>query len=217
MQYLKDLPPGTIYPHLLDGIKDAAEREIRAYANFREGDVIRNAETPALAAVLVEKFAEGMTKAFHIAGIDTDVAQVADVLVRNIDPDFEKHKIARWAARPADLSTTPVLAVSNDLRSTVERGLELLALCLRLQSQQDGIDRPAPFVVDKSKVNDEFARNISEASVYHSSLLKLMPMAQRLTALGRALEAKNRVAVDYGDDYAEVAIAYLEKHIGESA
>lgn len=41
----------------------------------------------------------------QIVGIDTNVIQVADKLVRIIDPDFEAHKAERWKARPADLLT----------------------------------------------------------------------------------------------------------------
>lgn len=41
----------------------------------------------------------------------------------------------------------------------INRGIELLALCQTLQSEKDGVDRPAPFAIDKSKTLDQFARD----------------------------------------------------------
>jgi hypothetical protein len=103
MPNLKDLPANTIWPHLLDAIHDDLEKEIHDYAHARQADVARNAETATLAAVLVDKYAAGMAKALDIVGVDSSVMQIADALVREIDPNFEAHREARWKARPADL------------------------------------------------------------------------------------------------------------------
>ena len=86
MQYLKELPAGTIWPHLIGAIKSAAENEVREYANSRASDVKRGAETPELAAAFIDKFAAGMAKALHVVGIDADVTRIADAGVREIDP-----------------------------------------------------------------------------------------------------------------------------------
>jgi hypothetical protein len=36
-----------------------------------------------------------------------------------------------------------------DRTKEIERGIELLTLCQALQSEKDGVDRPAPFQIDK--------------------------------------------------------------------
>lgn len=102
-EHLKDLPGNAIWPHLIDAIRREVETDIRDYARSRQADVARNAETAALAATLVEKYAEGLAKALFIVGIDTNITQIADALVREIDPDFEANKKARWNAHPAVL------------------------------------------------------------------------------------------------------------------
>ena len=81
--------------------------EVRSYADGRMSDVSRGAETPELAAVLLEKFGWGMSRAAHIIGVDSGLMAEIDRLAREIDPDFEAHRASRWAARPASLSTTP--------------------------------------------------------------------------------------------------------------
>jgi hypothetical protein len=105
MNHLKDLPAGTIWPHLLDAIEHDVIQDIRMYAQDRATDVARGAETPELAALLVDKYCEGMTKALHIAGLESAVRAEGDRLVREIDPDFDAHRKSRWAARPASLTT----------------------------------------------------------------------------------------------------------------
>ena len=203
MKFLKELPQGLVWPHLIEAIKAAAETELRDYAAGRSADVERGAETPALAATLVDKFAVGMAMALEIVGIDTEITRISDSLVREIDPSFERHRAARWAAHPAGLAFG--IAPSSDVAATVERGVALLALCQKLQSQADGVDRP--------KILDSFAGEISEAITFHYSLLKLLPMALKLADIGRALHAKQLVTVDYGDDYAEAALAYLSQQL----
>lgn len=101
-----------------------------------------------------------------------------------------------------------------DLRATVDRGVELLTLCQKLQSLSDGVDRPVPFSIDKSKTLDAFARDIGEAITYHQTLRKLVPMSERLAEVGRALETKKLVTVIGGEDYAEVALRYFERQSG---
>ena len=46
----------------------------------------------------------------------------------------------------------------------INKGIELLELCHRLQSEKDGIDRPAPGVIDKTKTLDQFAKDISNSA-----------------------------------------------------
>ncbi|MGH9159618.1 MAG: hypothetical protein ACRD2X_06490 [Vicinamibacteraceae bacterium] len=98
MNHLKELPPGTIWPHLLEAIERDVIEEIRLYAQGRARDVARGAETPELAALLVDKYCQGMAKALHIAGVDSAVRAEGERLVREIDPEFDAHRESRWAA-----------------------------------------------------------------------------------------------------------------------
>jgi hypothetical protein len=79
--------------------------EIRSYADGRKSDVARGAETPALAALLVEKYGEGMAKTLHLLGQDDgDLVRVIDELVREIDLQYPKHRQYRFQGRPVALS-----------------------------------------------------------------------------------------------------------------
>lgn len=93
--------------------------------------------------------------------------------------------------------------------SQVEKGVELLKLCHRLQTEKDGVDRPAPLAIDKSKALDEFTRSVNESITYMVALYRLLPMDDRLSELGRKLEADGKITVNYGGDYSEAALNYL--------
>jgi hypothetical protein len=73
MQILKDLPPGTIWPHLLEAIEVNVLSDLRSYAQSKQNDVERGADTPDLAALLVDKYCEGLAVALRIAGIDSSL------------------------------------------------------------------------------------------------------------------------------------------------
>lgn len=96
-------------------------------------------------------------------------------------------------------------------KEQVDRGIELLAHCQKLQSEKDGIDRPDLWVMDKSKVLDDFAMDISNAAMNMSALYKLYPMLEKLTKIGKQLHEKGLIDVDYGDDFSLKAIDYLEQ------
>jgi hypothetical protein len=106
MTHLKDLPQGTIWPHLLESIERDVLEDIRSYASSRQNDVARGAESSELAALLVDKYCDGVAKALLIVGIDSQVRSEGDRLVRQIDPEFDAHRKARWAAKPAALALT---------------------------------------------------------------------------------------------------------------
>ncbi|MBN3760950.1 hypothetical protein [Burkholderia sp. Ac-20365] len=101
-----------------------------------------------------------------------------------------------------------------DLDVEIDRGLELLALCQVLQSEKDGVDRPAPFAIDPSKTLDQFAKDISVASTNMAALRKLIPLMLRLTDLGRKLEVEGKLAIEYGDDYSGAALAFVLREHG---
>jgi hypothetical protein len=113
---LRDLPqplPGW----LKENISTQLLAEVRAEAQSRRNSVARGAETPELAATLFDKFGWGMAKAAHIIGIVDLLQREVDHLVREIDPEFETHRTARWAARPASLHLTDEVSSSATSRS----------------------------------------------------------------------------------------------------
>lgn len=85
-------------------------REIQEYADGRKSDIERGAETPRLAALMLEKFVYGMAKGFkqfedgETIAIANDLIVLGDKLCLEIDPDYIRNRQARWDARPADLA-----------------------------------------------------------------------------------------------------------------
>jgi len=100
---LLDLPQPLPLP-LRDSIEQALRGEIRAEAESRRKAVERGAESPELAATLLDKFGWGLAKAANLIGVDVALQQELDELVCEIYPDFQQLNRRRWAARPAALS-----------------------------------------------------------------------------------------------------------------
>ncbi|MFJ1470188.1 beta/alpha barrel domain-containing protein [Massilia orientalis] len=95
--------------NVLPALQERVVDELRDYAAKRKNDVRRGAETPELAALLVEKYGEGLVKALHIAEdlLDVSASRLraeVDRLVLEIDPDAEENRKRRWASRPAGVS-----------------------------------------------------------------------------------------------------------------
>lgn len=101
-----------------------------------------------------------------------------------------------------------------DHTAAIDRGIELLALCQALQSEKDGVDRPAPFAIDKSKTLDQFAKDVHSASTNMAALHKLIPLMTGLAELGRKLAEEGKIAVDYGDDYSKAALKFVRAEHG---
>jgi hypothetical protein len=80
--------------------------EIQRYAGNRQSDVMRGAETAAFAALMVEKFGEGLVKAGYLLGVEDseELKQTINRLVREIDPQYPTHLQYRFEARPAGLA-----------------------------------------------------------------------------------------------------------------
>ncbi|MFC7633152.1 hypothetical protein ACFQVB_37010 [Paraburkholderia humisilvae] len=79
--------------------------EIQTYADGRHSDVARGAETPALAALMVEKYGEGIAKTVRLFGADNShIEREIDRLFREIDPQYQRDRQYRFEARPAGLS-----------------------------------------------------------------------------------------------------------------
>jgi len=82
-------------------------QQVRQYAAGRASDVSRGAETPRLAALLVQKYGRGVVDA--VAAIyDTPraadtISKVVDEETAKIDPLWRDHDRDRWTARPSDV------------------------------------------------------------------------------------------------------------------
>ena len=79
------------------------------YAESRKKDVARGAETPELAALLVQKYGYGLADSASLAANledcpKPDLMKDVDQLVASIDPDWRTHQQRRFDARPAALA-----------------------------------------------------------------------------------------------------------------
>jgi len=86
---------------------DRLVEQVIEYARGRHNDVERGAETPRLAALLLQKYGRGMADAVALI---FETPRAADRIVRQvdeetsrIDPAWREHDRERWAARPADI------------------------------------------------------------------------------------------------------------------
>lgn len=86
--------------------------KIQQYAQDRASDIRRNAETPRLAALLVEKYVWGCYETLNLFEdkelkiIADEILKAGDSICNSIDSKFKENKKARWASRPADLDIT---------------------------------------------------------------------------------------------------------------
>ncbi|CQB01776.1 TPA: hypothetical protein ACPY37_004246 [Escherichia coli] len=83
------------------------QEQVRDYARQRAKDVARGAETPRLAALLVQKYGRGVVDALAVVFDSPRAAEpvmvVVDEEVSRIDPLWREHDRERWAGRPADV------------------------------------------------------------------------------------------------------------------
>jgi hypothetical protein len=98
---------------------DLAEARLAAaitdYARLRERAVSRGAETPLLAAVLLDEYGRGVTDSITLV-LDTAEARkvtvklqrLLDDATRRIDPAFDRHRQERVKGKPADLQLAPL-------------------------------------------------------------------------------------------------------------
>lgn len=96
----------------------------------------------------------------------------------------------------------------------IDRTIELLKLCQRLQCEKDGVDRGEPLAIDKGKVLDRFAQDIDAAIVAQATLGKYARMVERLNALGQALHGRGEVDVKVGDHFSDAALDHVMRHFG---
>lgn len=83
-------------------------REVQRYASGRSRDVERGAETPRLAALLLQKYGLGIIQAVSVIYESPRAADpilyALDSEIERIDPDWRENHRLRWAARPADIT-----------------------------------------------------------------------------------------------------------------
>lgn len=82
-------------------------QRVRDYASGRASDVVRGAETPRLAALLLQKYGLGVVDAVAVV-FDTPraadpISKVLDEETSKIDPRWREHNQERWAGHPADV------------------------------------------------------------------------------------------------------------------
>ena len=98
-----------------------------------------------------------------------------------------------------------------NLAKEIDRGIEVLRLALRLQSEKDGVQRSEIGDLDKTKVIDSLAKDANTAATHLITLRKYVPLLLNLAEIGHRLEKQGKIKVDYGGSYPEQALAYFEK------
>lgn len=83
--------------------------ELKSYAESRKNNVVNGIETPALAALLFEKYSIGMAdtlKQFdgEFLEISNEIIKISDQICEEIDPNFIKNRKTRWKNKRITLS-----------------------------------------------------------------------------------------------------------------
>lgn len=93
-------------PNQARACQDALTK-LTEYANSRQSDVRRGAETAELAALLLQKYGCGLCDAFALCFPDSGSRPTyddVDKAVAGVDPHWRDSARKRWAGRPAGLS-----------------------------------------------------------------------------------------------------------------
>lgn len=105
------------------------------------------------------------------------------------------------------------MTTTQHLHARHNTGVALLQLCLTLQSEKDGIPRPALGDINNIKELDPFTLSIQTAAADLQLLSTLEPLRNDLSALGKKLEEQGEILSVWGADYSRLALAYvMEKH-----
>ncbi|MCA6369147.1 MAG: hypothetical protein IM631_05160 [Cytophagales bacterium] len=74
----------------IQGIEDVLKQDIKEYAAYRKRNVESGIESKIYAAILVEKYAEGLSKAVKLLFFDQDrFGLFVDDLCYGIDPEYK--------------------------------------------------------------------------------------------------------------------------------
>lgn len=103
----------SIDENLKQQIRHRLVSDLREYAEGRKSNVARGAETPELAALLVQKYGYGAATAVSIIfdclnEPKLDIYKELDDIVAKIDPQWNEHQKQRWELRPAALRARSV-------------------------------------------------------------------------------------------------------------
>lgn len=104
MPDLRDLPSSPELDAVTHSIEADCRREIREYIHLRTKQVKQGKESRRFAALLLDKYGQGMSRTLHIAGIPSSVQHDIDRAVRELDPDFEANQSRRWVQSDVDLT-----------------------------------------------------------------------------------------------------------------
>ncbi len=85
--------------------------------------------------------------------------------------------------------------------------IELLTLCQQLQSEKDGIERPALGAYTRNE--DEFSDRIRVAYGHALQLHQLLAMMTTLSAIGAEMERRGEISLLPGEDYAQRSLDRL--------
>lgn len=94
----------------------------------------------------------------------------------------------------------------NDARQVSEEIVSLLLLCQQLQSEKDGVLRPAPGLFAQ---RDAFGDRINTACFNALRLQQSLPLMEQLTSLGKQMERQGKLSLQAGEDYATAVIAWF--------
>jgi hypothetical protein len=95
---LRDLPqpvPDVFIRAMQARLLDA----LRGEALNRRVAVHEGRQTPEVAACLLDQFSQGVLTLSDVIGIPIDLRTTLDHLLRELDPDFDAHRMQRWQTR----------------------------------------------------------------------------------------------------------------------
>lgn len=74
----------------LDDIEKVLKEDLKEYAAYRKRNVDKGLESPSFAAILVEKYALGLSKAVQLLFFDQErFSLLVDEICLGIDPDYK--------------------------------------------------------------------------------------------------------------------------------
>lgn len=91
-----------------------------------------------------------------------------------------------------------------------QRGIELLNELIATKSAGDGVPRSPIGVVGSKDGYDQFAKDVQEVAMLIFAAQQAISLMERLAALGRSLEARGTIKVDYSESFALVALDHLQ-------
>lgn len=126
---------------------DKLVQQVKDYAIGRARNVARGAETPYLAALLLQKYGLGVAKAvaviFDSQRAADPIFKVLDEETSKIDPLWREHNQDRWTEHPAD-----IVPSSFGLDSVTEKMKDTLFNALIFARDMDGVEYNGDFDPD---------------------------------------------------------------------